>query len=455
MRNSIVLLFFAVLAACQTVLGEEPGKPSLGQVVEELKALRETVDSLQATVQNQQTQIESLKQENERLETQAPAAPPAPAGTGVSPVTPSRPASAALMSVPEIGGLLDVVGALTESREDEEGNDKFSLELELTLGYNVDPYTRLDSTISFSDIEEARVEEAYLTYLGLPWELHARAGRILPKVGKILVMHRDSIDTVDEPLVIQRYFGVEGLFKTGVELSRFLPQFEDSLTQEFTLGVIEGGADEGGEMFGETRRRPTYYAHLKNFWEISPESNLELGLTGLRGSADPDARDEVNALGLDLTYLYYVTPVNKLKWQTELYYQDRRETEVFDRNAALAYLDAIETDLPTLLVSLVENGPVVTRYNDHPWGMYTLLDYRLSPRWGIGGRFDYVEPVFALSSDPRDADTGFSTYLTYYQSEFTRLRFQYEHVELASGGDDNRFFLQGTYAFGIHKHALR
>jgi FtsZ-binding cell division protein ZapB len=468
MRNLVCLIALLGILVALDSAAQGAADSVAKALLEQMKALQESVEELKSTVQDQQKQIDELKQENETLKT----APSQASAAAAAPVTAAK---AAQSSVPEIGAILDIVATSSEDGEDEEGNDRLSArELELTLGYDVDPFTRLDATISFSDFEEASLEDAYVTYLGLPNDIHFKGGKFKPRAGKAVAIHRDSLDTVDEPLVVQRFFGVEGLSKAGIEFSRYLPQFNPKLTQEFIVGVLEGGSGEDGEMFGETRRRPTYYAHLKNYWDISEMSNVEFGATFLRGSADPDARDEVNAVGLDLTYVYYVTPNNKLKWQTELYYQDRRETKVFDNAAAVAYTAAALEDLQRytgnvaavltgdtpsfsypVLADVVEGGPVRTSYDAHPWGLYTLIDYRLSPRFGIGGRLDYVEPVFRLTSDPRSADKGFAAYITYYQSEFARLRLQFEHIEFASGDDDNRFYLQGTYAIGIHKHALK
>jgi hypothetical protein len=50
-----------------------------------------------------------------------------------------------------------------------------------------------------------------------------------------------------------------------------------------------------------------------------------------------------------------------------------------------------------------------------------------------------------------------SPYLTWWQSEFVRLRLQYQHVSrdfLASWGndDDDKVWFQITFAAGPHKH---
>jgi len=205
-----------------------------------------------------------------------------------------------------------------------------------------------------------------------------------------------------------------------------------AVSHELTVGAMEGGVGDEGTLFGSSRRRPSFYAHLKNFWDISDTSNLELGTTYLVGSKDADARFEVNALGLDATLTHYVTPANKLKWQNEVYLQNRNES-----------------------YSIAENG-TRTNFTKHPWGFYTLLDYRLSPRFGVGGRLDYVQPIdLNLVASPRNADTAWSGYVTFYQSEFSRWRLQFRHTDFAAGGDDNTIFAQGTVAIGVHKHQLQ
>lgn len=425
------------------IVGAEVSERHVDQLTQEVRQLKQLVEQLQTTVQTQAQWIAEL--EGTRPQ---PEAPGTTAATGLdrTVLTPAQvftPAqrgaiqrqTAGSLSAfnPEIGVLADIVGQLAESSADGEGNDKLSArEMELVFGHPIDPYSRLDVTASFSDFEAANLEEAYVTHWGLPWEIKGRLGRLKPKIGKAVAIHRDSLDTVDEPLVISSYLGAEGLSRTGLEVSGFLPVPWTAVTHELTGGVMEGGVGEGGTLFGTVRRRPSYYAHLKNFWDMSDVTNAELGATYLTGSRDDDSDLEVQALGVDATLVHYVTPTNKFKWQNELYLQDREEA-----------------------FSVAEDG-TQTNFRDNPWGYYTLLDYRLSPRFGIGSRFDYVEPV---DVDPiqlvRHADTAWSGYLTFYQSEFARWRLQFRHTNFAAGGDDNTVFAQGTLIIGVDRHPLQ
>ena len=422
--RSVVLMTISSLILTPAVWAD-PTSDALDVLRQQVAQLTATVQELTTTLQAQQQRLAQLAQGQTPL-AQTTTPPPSVSGArlGGGNIAPFN---------PEIGVVADMVGKLSESSADGEGNDKLSVrEIELVFGHPIDPYSRLDTTITFSDVENPDIEEAYITHWGLPGELKAKIGRMRPKIGKASAMHGDSLDTVDEPLVVSKYLGKEGLFRTGVELTGFLPTPWTVVTHELTAGVMEGGVGDGGTLFGSSRRRPSFYTHLKNFWELSDMTNAELGATYLVGSKDADARFEVNAFGLDTTLMHHFTPTNRLKWQSEAYLQDRKES-----------------------FAIADSG-TRTNFDRNPWGLYTLLDYRVSPRIGVGGRVDYVEPV---DLDPhtraRHGDAAYSSYLTLYQSEFSRWRLQFRHTDFAAGGDDNSVFVQGTVAIGVHKHQLQ
>ncbi|MBP9855139.1 MAG: hypothetical protein KBD53_09775 [Candidatus Omnitrophica bacterium] len=339
--------------------------------------------------------------------------------------TPAMPSTQSTLTkwIPEIGVVADVVGTLDSAKDDEEGADRVSLrELELVLGSNVDPYSRLDATISFSDTEDPSLEEAYLTRFAMPFDTTARLGKFKPKVGKVLGVHRDSLDTVDEPLVIQQYFGVEGLNKSGIDFSKTL-DFPIPVTQQFTVGVLEGGNGEDGTVFGDTRRRPTIYNHLKNYLDVTDSTGMELGFSHMIGSRDEDSSFEVQVLGADATLTHNFNANQNVKLQGEVFNLSRKETEDFDGNL---------------------------------WGAYGLADLRLHPLWSTGFRYDYVQPVDNdRSINSEKEDRGLTGYLTFYQSEFARWRLQFTHTDTITGKDNNTAYLQGTFSIGEHKHKLQ
>lgn len=372
--------------------------PSLEMKLDELSRM---VQQLQQTVVLQQNEINQLKQ------AQKIAVPPDVANPGSA-------SAASGKWNPEIGVIADTVFKHDSPKTDDGGADRVSVrELELVMGSYVDPYSRLDTNIAFSDSEDVHIQEAYLTRFDLPFETTARIGRSKPKVGKALLYHRDILDTADYPLAIRNYFGDDGLNKTGVDLTKPLNLPLDS-AHEITVGVIEGGNGEGGNAFGDARRRPTVYSHLKNFWDITEVTNFELGASHMLGSQDEDAGMETNVAGLDGTLIHLYGPDQRMKLQSELFYINQRESE--DKNAL---------------------------------GTYGLFDLRFHKRWSTGVRFDYAENLGANGSD-----YGYTGYLTFFQTEFARWRLQYNHIESTAGKDDDQFLIQGIFAIGEHKHKL-
>jgi len=266
--------------------------------------LQEELRQLRSLLAEQQARIVAL--ESGRADVQPPKAEKAPVA--------KAPSRGMIPYLPEIGVGGDIVGAVSKTIEDQAGNDRFSLrELELVLGHDVDPYSRYDVTLAFSDMKHVHLEEAYVSYWNLPFQARGRIGRMHQYIGKASAMHRDSLETVDEPLVVQKYLGEEGYYKTGLDVSAFTPLSSGIYTQEFTFGLMEGGVGEGGALLADAPNRPSFYGHLKNFWDMSDMTSLELGGTYLLGAAQKEGTEKVNAFGVDLTFMQYFSPINKLK----------------------------------------------------------------------------------------------------------------------------------------------
>ncbi len=416
-----LLILILCLGCFNPIKAEADPMPSLEVRVSELTQM---VKELKGVVEAQQQEINLLRQAKET--------PPAPVTPQYVPEAP-RPLG---KFTPEIGAVADVALKLDSPKSDTNGADRVSIrEIELVLGSNVDPYSRLDATIAFNEDNTAELEEAYLTRFQLPFDTTARIGRFKPKIGRDLAAHRDSLDTVDEPLVIQRYFGEEGMNKSGADLTKLL-DLPSPFVHQLTVGVLEGGTGKGGTAFGDTKRHPTIYGHLKNSLDIADMTSLDLGLTYAAGHKDKEEAFKVNILGLDATLIHHLNANQDLKLQGEAFYMDRRDS----------FLDTTNP-----LTGAVTQNDV----DGYLWGGYGLLDFRINSQWATGFRFDYVELVDNPLSNPHDADIGYAGYLTFYQSEFARWRLQVNHIDLATGKDDNQFWIQGTFAIGDHKHKLQ
>ena len=441
MRRIILFFFMAnlVLRAVPVFadVGFEMLQKSMMDMQKNMQQLQQTIAQQSELIQKQQLQINAI-------ETKTAVSIPMP---GSTPIASGGFANRQLAGRwnPEIGVLGDIVAQVdSPNREDAEGRDRISArELELILGSAVDPYSRLDATIAFSDFEEASLEEAYYTHYGLPLGVTGRFGKFKPHIGKALQLHRDSLDTVDEPLVIQRYFGVEGYNKAGVDLTKNL-DLGWPVSQQVSVGLLEGGNGEDGTLFNESRRHPTLYANLKNYFDLTPEAGVEAGLSYLGGSSERKETFGTHVLGANLTGIWRYADQRHFKIQSETFSGLRAEP----RGEGIPDDETTEDVEPTVFPEVDDSR--------HFWGSYILADWRCHPRWAVGTRFDYVNLIRGVDLiDADGADVGWATYLTFYQSEFARWRVQLNQRNLTAGKDpEYEALVQGTFAIGEHKHKI-
>lgn len=410
--------------------GRAHAEPDFSALQAQIAQLTQTVQSLSLKVDEQAREIATLKGVQTPAE-RLPAMSSAPASSG------SRPAQGRWN--PDIGVIGDVVFKNDTPKEDAEGADRVSVrELEIVFGSAVDPHTRFDATLGIADFEEMSIDEAYATRYDLPLGLTARVGRFLPRIGKSIPLHLDSLDTVDHPMVIEKYFGHHGFNKTGVDVTRPI-DLPWAMTHQATFGVLEGGNGEEGTLFGETRRRPTVYSNLKNYIDLNDVTGLEIGLSHLAGARDEGSAFEVQVLGLDGTVIYRYADRRHIKLQGEAYAVSRSGSEY----------TLEDEDTGEFSIQDLDDAR-------HLWGGYAKIDWRFHPQWGAGFRFDDVQLIETSEdfANPNSTERGYTGYLTFYQSEFARWRVQFSHVDTTADVDDNRVFVQGTFAIGEHKHKI-
>ncbi|MBX7137361.1 MAG: hypothetical protein K1X83_05205, partial [Oligoflexia bacterium] len=222
-------IYFAVLSPLAYAISwaESPPEPTLTKVLHRLESLSDTVAKLEKTVAAQQGTIAKLQAENQLLQSNAQSSVARSDNTvqlqpQIQPQNSGNLVSGLSAYNPEIGVVADISAALTQSAEDAEGNDKLSVrEIELIFGHDIDPFSRLDTTLTLGDFEDPAIEEAYVTLFDLPLGITGRLGRIRPRIGYASAIHLDQLDTYYMPLVVQEYLGAEGLFKTGLEGSAY------------------------------------------------------------------------------------------------------------------------------------------------------------------------------------------------------------------------------------------
>ena len=343
--------------------------------------------------------------------TPTPAPPPAaPSGGGAS-----QTSNYFNPSVSVIGNFLAVGGQNTL-----ENLPSASLrESELGLQAIVDPYARADFFLSFGE-SGVSVEEGFVTFTSLPWDLLVKVGRMRVGFGKINTLHLHVLPWPDEPLpIVNLLGGEEGWIGTGGSVARLIPLPGD-VYSELTLQVLRGDS-EG--LFVVTKRSDlAYNGHYRVFADISDSTNLDLGVSygaGPNGTS-LDARTALQAL--DVT----------LRWKPL-----RQGTY---RSATL-------------------RGELVRSRRDQPGGANTATgwfvsgEYQLAKRWFVGARGEASENAL----DARIKDTGEAATLTFWPSEFSQLRAELRqrryggpNAVSATEYTANEVLLQLQFAIGAH-----
>ena len=411
----LVSLAGTVATAQDATPATAQGKPTVEQLQQrleeltvQLQAVRQQLQELKDQQKKQQQQAETERLRREAEAEAAKAAAPSKVDTTTSFVSGTR-MQPQLNPEISVTGNMFAIGGTSEKERASIG------EWELDVQSYLDPYTRMHVVFSKPEDSGVHLEEGYVTWLNLPGSTSLTVGKKRQQFGVLNRWHPHAYDQVDAPWVLQESFGEEGLIGTGLSFDWLMPHLWAS-ANELTVEVMNGNNDVA--FAGEDYQHPTVLARLKNYWDLTLDSYLEIGLNGLHGNADAAGRLDHDFYAMDLTYNWY--PANR-----ESYH---------------------ELTLRGMLLRSQLDLDGATRRD--AWGGYLYGQYKFSPHWIAGLRYDRVE-------DQREAGHsywGFSPYLTFWESEFVRLRGQASFRKDNLYGTDRRFVLQLTVAAGPHKH---
>lgn len=316
-------------------------------------------------------------------------------------------------------------------------SDPFRLEIE-------EPVTELpatrqaeeqDSHSHGSDLNLA-VGEAYVEWVALPTNMRLYVGKFRQQYGTLNRWHLHSLPSVDGPFALRNTFGGHGLVGLGVGLNWQLPRLWAS-SNGLTLELVN--ADNAQAFAGSGWTEPSILLRHTGFFDLGPDAYFELGLNAARGANDAAGRTRTTVSGVDFNFLW--EPVQRARYRNVELRGEWIHTSAEREQAA-----AIRAD-----------------------SFYAYLSVRLSRRWIVGLRYDDAELPFdrfeIFAPDTLEAlpfrtglrEWGLTPFLTCWQSEFVRLRLQYQHasrdfVAHWGGDDDDRLWLQLTFAAGPHKH---
>src|ERR1043166_642933 len=345
--------------------------------------------------------------------------------------------------LPDISAVGDLVGDLSPKGSTQEDGTRFSVrEVEIAVQAAVDPFFRGDVFLGISDLEKISIEQAYLTATSLPWHLEVRMGRWLMPVGKQNVTHRHDLHTVEYPYIIQRFFAPDGLKGTGVYVARVFSPF--GFYQEVILNVVDrfGEAPEGLAAEEPANKKLSglgFSARVRNYWDLSESSNIELSASAITGRREQPLATPVgegnaalarqSVVGADFTYRW--RPL-----QQGLYKSFILQAEFMQQ------LNQTSVPLPAPLTPADYAGP--TR---NYAGAYVFARYQVRQRSFVGGRYDWVQ-------DPEAGGVSLhagTALLEFFPSEFSKLVAGVELLSHRSAGTTTRLLMQASFALGPHK----
>ncbi len=348
---------------------------------------------------------------------------------------------------PEISVTGDV---LFSSREDTTSDKSSDFDFR-TLGIHIeswlDPYTRFKAAIPVTE-SGTELGEGYMTLYDIADDLNLTLGKFRQQFGVVNRWHKHGLDQVDFPLALRQIFGSGGLNQSGLSLDWLMPPAGDA-SQQLTFQLTDGS---NSRLFGDNaRNRPSLLAHYKNYRDLSKDTYLECGLTGLVGWNDEwDIQDDpvqnssemTTVLGADLSVLW--EPAEKMRyrnveWRSEAYWLNKE------------------------LLAPDGSGSDTIR----AWGIYSYLQTKISRTTDIGIRGDFYVPdtksyanltgPLSLSPLAVTSDNPYlwqiSPYITWWQSPFVKFRAEYDYSNgKGIENPEHVIWLQVIFSAGPHKH---
>lgn len=325
---------------------------------------------------------------------------------------------------------------------------------ELSLDGAVDPYFKgfvnIVHKLDAQGTTGVELEEMYALTTSLPANLQLKVGQFFTEFGRQNPQHPHAWAFADASLVLGRIFGAEGLRGQGARVSWLLPTpvfAEASLTVLNSAGgttssfrseessTIHGGlpVDRGVQGLGEM----LYVPRLSTSFDLTSSQTLLLGASGAFGpnNTGPDAQTRI--YGADV-YWKWKSPRASAGFPF-VTFQSELLSRRYDAASRIAALDGV-TVLPASVLKDVGG------YAQVQWGIRPLLVAAVRAE---SVRND--DPIAAaFTATEREDRSRYSTNLTWFPTEFSKFRVQYNYDHRAVMGNDSSLWFQFEFMLGAH-----
>ena len=363
--------------------------------------------------------------------------------------------------------------------------------VELALSGAVDPYFRGNLNLSYAVDSEGdggfEFEEGWIESVSLPANLQLRAGQVLTAFGRHNSQHLHNWAFVDTPLVNGRLLGPDALRNPGAWVSWLMPVpgysqllFGIQNSQGESAASFRGGPDAlametvAGVPFSyrptDNDRGVSHFDDLllTTRYEVSTElADAQTLLLGFSGAFGPNSRGgsgggntRTSIGGVDLTWKWSSPRQHGgfpfVAWQTEAMVRSYQ---------AGAYDWATVAPGTPMMTVLATGQPAclpLERLTDY--GLYSQVLYGFQKGWVAGLRYDWVAGQEAAYEriglgyegqefyrDPARAPRWrLSPNLTWFPTEFSKLRLQFNYDHREAWPNAYSVWLQMEVALGAH-----
>ena len=417
----------------------------------DIEALRAEIQNMKQTYESRIAELESKL--NKVKKTPAKAVTPAPA----TPATARRGVKDNSFN-PSISVVLNgqysqfssdegEIAGFAVGHEGERPREGFAVDhTELNFSANVDDKFFGSTTVAIAQHEgetELELEEAYIQTLpriGLPDGMSVKAGRAFWTLGYLNEHHAHADDFADRPLPYRAFLN-DAFNDDGAEISYVLPT---DLYSEIGGGVFRGDDFPFGESSGSGIGAWSVFARVGG--DIGYNQSWRLGGYMLSGEADGSRltnEDVVSFTGDTAIYIvdfrYIWTPTGNAREQEVIF-----QSEYFWRNENGVYEDT-------------DAGTGAVNFDGSSSGWYAQAVYKFNPQWRFGARYSQLKAPdvpAGLMDSALDSDgynpRAYSMMLDWTNSEFSRVRLQYNREELARGQGDSQVILHYIMSLGAH-----
>jgi hypothetical protein len=322
---------------------------------------------------------------------------------------------------------------------------------EISLDGNVDPYFKGFSNIVFKLNDrgetEVELEEAFGITQSLSHNLQLKFGQFFPDFGRQNAQHPHSWAFVDDPLVLARMFGPDGLRSQGIRLSWLLPT---SFYTEAAVSVMNSSngtafsfrSDESSEIHGGVPvDRPVngpgdmlIVPHVSSSFDLSDTQTLLVGASGAFGPNNSGDSARTAIYGVD-GYWKWKSPTAAAGFPFF-----SLQGEALLRNYEAAARQSAANPLVSLPAETLRDG-----------GVYAQALWGIRPRIVAGLRADLVNGNDAAFTIPERAERfRLSPNFTWYPTEFSKFRIQYNYDDRKTIGTDHSLWVQFEFLLGAH-----